>query len=53
MLVVEKQPSTSPQSQKRKKKIYVSKLFISIILEEIRVHNLMGFGWMAFYRISM
>jgi hypothetical protein len=35
------------------RKTYVPKLFILIILEKIRVHNLMGFGWMAFYRISM
>jgi hypothetical protein len=53
MLVVEKQPSTFLESQKRKRKTYVPKVFIMILLEEIRVCNLMGFGWMAFCRISM
>jgi len=53
MLVVEKQPSTSLESQKIKRKTYVPKVFIMIFLEEIRVCSLMGFGWMAFCRISM
>jgi len=53
MMVVERQPSTFLGSQKRKRKTYVPKVFIMILLEEIRVYNLMGFGWMAFCKISM
>jgi hypothetical protein len=53
MLVVERQPSTLPESQKRKKKTYVPKVFILILLEKIKVYSLMGFGWMAFYMIYM
>jgi hypothetical protein len=43
VLVVDRQPSTSPESQKRKRKTYVPKVFILILLEETRVCSLMGF----------